>query len=50
MASKTVLILGGGIGGLVTANRLRQHLPHHHRIVLIEKNDKQAFAPPHFYG
>ena len=45
MAGKTVLILGGGIGGLVTANRLRQHLPYQHRIVLIEKNDQHAFAP-----
>ena len=45
MVGKTVLILGGGVGGLVTANRLRQHLPHQHRIVLIEKNDKHAFAP-----
>ncbi|MCK5634892.1 MAG: NAD(P)/FAD-dependent oxidoreductase [Anaerolineales bacterium] len=45
MTGKTVLILGGGIGGLVTANRLRQHLPHQHRIVLIEKNDRNDFAP-----
>jgi sulfide:quinone oxidoreductase len=45
MTGKTVLILGGGIGGLVTANRLRQSLQSQHRILLVEKNDQHAFAP-----
>lgn len=45
MTGKTVLILGGGIGGLVAANELRQILPAEHRIVLIEKNPQHAFAP-----
>ncbi|MHB1449045.1 MAG: NAD(P)/FAD-dependent oxidoreductase [Bellilinea sp.] len=45
MASKTILILGGGVGGLVTAHELRRLLPEEHRIILIEKNIQHAFAP-----
>jgi sulfide:quinone oxidoreductase len=45
MASKIVLILGGGIGGIVTANELRRLLPKEHRIILIEKNIQHEFAP-----
>lgn len=45
MNSKTVLILGGGIGGLVAANELRLLLPSEHRIVLVEKNPRHSFAP-----
>ncbi len=45
MTVKTVLILGGGIGGLVAANELRRLLPSEHRIVLVEKNPQHAFAP-----
>ena len=45
MASKTVLILGAGVGGLAAANELRRLLPREHRIVLVEKNARHAFAP-----
>jgi sulfide:quinone oxidoreductase len=37
MATKTV-ILGGGVGGVVTANTLRRLLPKEHEIVLVERN------------
>ncbi|MEW5941511.1 MAG: FAD/NAD(P)-binding oxidoreductase [Chloroflexota bacterium] len=45
MTQKTVLILGGGIGGLVAANELRRLLPSEHRVLLVEKNSQHAFPP-----
>ncbi len=45
MSGKTIVILGGGVGGLVAANELRRHLSREHRIVLVEKNAQHAFAP-----
>jgi sulfide:quinone oxidoreductase len=45
MGGKTVVILGGGVGGLVAANELRHRLPRQHRIVLVEKQTHHAFAP-----
>ncbi|MGH6629237.1 MAG: FAD-dependent oxidoreductase, partial [Burkholderiales bacterium] len=45
MNGKTVMILGGGVGGLVAANELRQRVAREHRIVLVEKNTHHAFAP-----
>jgi sulfide:quinone oxidoreductase len=37
MNKTTTLILGGGFGGIVTANTLRQLLPPEHKIILIDK-------------
>ncbi|MBI3662373.1 MAG: NAD(P)/FAD-dependent oxidoreductase [Acidobacteria bacterium] len=45
MTDTTVVILGGGVGGLVAADALRRQLPQSHRIVLVEKNADHAFAP-----
>ncbi len=45
MSGKTIIILGAGVGGLVAANELRRLLPGEHRIVLVEKNARHAFAP-----
>jgi sulfide:quinone oxidoreductase len=41
---KTVLILGGGVGGLVVANNLRKALPRQHRIVLVDREESHLFA------
>ena len=45
MDNKSVIVLGGGVGGLVAANELRQLLPNNHRVILIERNEVHAFAP-----
>ncbi len=45
MNNKSVVILGGGIGGLVAANEIRQLLPKNHRVILIERNEVHAFPP-----
>jgi sulfide:quinone oxidoreductase len=42
---KTILILGGGIGGVVAATRLREKLPREHRVVLIEREQRHLFQP-----
>jgi sulfide:quinone oxidoreductase len=46
MADKTILVLGGGMGGIVTARELRRHLGNRqHRVVVIDKNNIHSFAP-----
>ncbi len=39
MSGKTIVILGGGFGGLSTAQQLRKALPSEHRVVVVEKDD-----------
>ncbi len=43
--AKTVLILGGGVGGLVVANELRKRLSKVHRIVVVDRESTFVFAP-----
>ena len=45
MAGKTILILGGGVGGIVTANALRQRLGAEHRIVVVDKRSEYIYTP-----
>lgn len=42
MSGKTVLVLGGGLGGLMAASHLRRLLSPEHRIVVVER--KQTFS------
>ncbi|MEW6034626.1 MAG: FAD/NAD(P)-binding oxidoreductase [Chloroflexota bacterium] len=45
MAGKTVLILGGGVGGLVAANELRRRLGAEHRVLVVERSGQHVFIP-----
>jgi sulfide:quinone oxidoreductase len=45
MAHRTVLILGGGVGGLVTANELRRRLDPADRVLLVERERQHLFQP-----
>lgn len=45
MASRTVAVLGGGIGGIVAARRLRRVVDPDDRVVLIERDPMFRFAP-----
>ena len=42
---KPILILGGGVGGVVTANELRKKIGKQHKIIVFDKDDKHVFAP-----
>ena len=45
MAARTVLVLGGGVGGLVAANELRRRLDPRDRVVLVEREARHLFQP-----
>jgi sulfide:quinone oxidoreductase len=42
---KTVMVLGGGIGGVVAATRLRKLLGREHRVLLVERETDHLFQP-----
>jgi len=46
---KTIIIIGGGVGGIVTANELSNCLNREHKIILIEKNKEHTFAPSYLW-
>jgi sulfide:quinone oxidoreductase len=45
MNGKAVLVLGGGVGGVVAARRLRTLLPREHRVVLFDRESHHLFQP-----
>lgn len=45
MARRTVVVLGGGVGGLVTANELRRRLDPADRVVVVERERRHLFQP-----
>ncbi len=45
MAGQTVVVLGGGTGGIVAARRLRRELEAGDRVVVIEREPTYRFAP-----
>lgn len=48
--SKTVLILGAGVGGLTTADTLRQLLPPEDRIILVDRSFDGTLGLSLLYG
>jgi len=44
-APKTIVVLGGGVGGVVAARALRKLLPRQHRVVLVDREREHLFAP-----
>jgi sulfide:quinone oxidoreductase len=42
--SKRIVVLGGGIGGLVTANEVRKRLGKNHKVIIIDKNSEHVSA------
>lgn len=45
MAGKTIVILGGGLGGLTVAKQLRKALATEHRIVVVERQNTFSLSP-----
>ncbi len=43
--TKTIMILGGGVGGVVTATTLRNKLPEQHRLIIVDRESDHLFAP-----
>lgn len=43
--SKRIVVLGGGIGGLVAANRLRKELAREHEVILVDRKTRHEFNP-----
>lgn len=43
-ASQTVVVLGGGVGGVSAANRLRRRLDGRHRVILVNRDPDFTFA------
>jgi len=48
-SAKTILILGGGIGGIATANRLRKKLDKCHRIILVNRDPDFSYAASYLW-
>jgi sulfide:quinone oxidoreductase len=48
-AEQTVLVAGGGIGGVATANRLRRRLDRRHRVVLVNRDLDFSYAASYLW-
>jgi sulfide:quinone oxidoreductase len=44
-SAKTILVLGGGIGGSTIVRLLRGRLPSTHRVILVERDAQHVFPP-----
>lgn len=48
-SAQTVLVLGGGIGGVAAANRLRRRLDRRHRVVLVNREPDFSLAASYLW-
>lgn len=48
-SQKTIIILGGGTGGLVAANELKKKAGKMAKVILIDKNKTHVYAPAFLY-
>jgi sulfide:quinone oxidoreductase len=48
-AGQTVLVLGGGIGGVAAANRLRRGLDRRHKVILVNRDPDFTFAASYLW-
>lgn len=48
-AAQTVVVLGGGVGGVAAANRLRRRLDRRHRVVLVNRDPDFTFAASYLW-
>lgn len=49
MTGQTVLVLGGGVGGVSAANRLRRRLDRRHKVVLVNREADFSFAASYLW-
>lgn len=49
MGQRTIIILGGGMGGLVAANELKKQAGKNARVILIDKSNTHIYAPSFLY-
>lgn len=48
-SAQTVVVLGGGIGGVAAANRLRRRLDRRHRVILVNRDPDFSFAASYLW-
>jgi len=49
MSEPTVVVLGGGVGGVVAANELHARLKDRANIIVVERNPQQSFPPSYLW-
>ena len=49
MTEPTIVVLGGGAGGVVAANELHSRLKDKAKIIVVERSPKQSFAPSYLW-
>ena len=49
VTGQTVLVRGGGVGGVAAANRLRRGLDRRHKVVLVNRDPDFTFAASYLW-